>query len=289
MENQPNNGQKVADSPIFKSLLNKAEAYLKKPLRIKDLLNDAYKKASERKDIGTIAHDVWESLQTLSRLIKAAASGEYTGIPTPTVVGGVAVLLYFLSPIDFVPDFIPIIGLLDDAALLAWFMTSIKTEMDKFEEWEKSRVAVSIQTNTMSSNQPVDTSANTPKYRADDADLSPEARAVQSALVTHYVDEPAKESESRPQGSSQGTGDQVNPPSPPRNEDGSLKNDAEKLGTKEFAAHDLITESNAPDDAAVRSTAASTGEPNARSATTNDSTRMPNHDDQDRQAGGNVR
>jgi uncharacterized membrane protein YkvA (DUF1232 family) len=255
----------------------------------KDLLNDAYKKASERKDIGTIAHDVWESLQTLSRLIKAAASGEYTGIPTPTVVGGVAVLLYFLSPIDFVPDFIPIIGLLDDAALLAWFMTSIKTEMDKFEEWEKSRVAVTIQTNAMSSNQPVDTSANIPKYRADDTNLSPEAQAVRSSLVTRYVDEPTEQSESRPQGNSQGTGDQVHLPSLPRNEDGSLKNDAEKLGTKAFAAHDLITESNAPDDVAVRSTASSTGEPNGRSATTNDSTRLPNHDDNDRQTGGNVR
>ena len=137
MENQPNynQGKNVASSPIFKSILNKAEGYLKQPLRIKQLLNDAYKKASEKKDFGTIAHEVWENLQTLGRLIKASVSGDYHGVPTSTLVGGVAVFLYFLTPIDFVPDFIPVIGLLDDVSLLAWFMTSIKGEMEKFAEW----------------------------------------------------------------------------------------------------------------------------------------------------------
>ena len=140
MENQPNynQGKNVASSPIFKSILNKAEGYLKQPLRIKQLLNDAYKKASEKKDFGTIAHEVWENLQTLGRLIKASVSGDYHGVPTSTLIGGVAVFLYFLTPIDFVPDFIPVIGLLDDVSLLAWFMTSIKGEMEKFAEWEAS-------------------------------------------------------------------------------------------------------------------------------------------------------
>src|SRR5690606_6959912 len=41
-----------------------------------------------------------------------------------------------LTPIDFVPDFIPVVGLLDDISLLAWFMTSIKEEIDKFADWE---------------------------------------------------------------------------------------------------------------------------------------------------------
>ena len=145
MENQTN-GKKIASSGIFKKILVQAEEYLKKPLRVKELLNDAYKKASEKKDIGTIAHDVWENLQTLTRLIRAAVAGEYHGMPTSTIIGGIAVLLYFLTPIDFVPDFIPVIGLLDDVALLAWFMTSIKGEIDKFAEWEKT-YAAPVQTN----------------------------------------------------------------------------------------------------------------------------------------------
>ncbi len=138
METQRNHGKQVAESPIFKKILGRAEEYLKKPLRIKQLLNDAYQKASEKKEFGAIAHEVWENLQILSRMIKASATGDYHGIPTPTLLGGVAVILYFLTPIDFVPDFIPVVGLLDDVSLLAWFMTSIKGEMDKFADWEAS-------------------------------------------------------------------------------------------------------------------------------------------------------
>ncbi|MBC7447939.1 MAG: DUF1232 domain-containing protein [Hymenobacteraceae bacterium] len=131
-------GQQIADSPIFKRVLGRAEDYVKKPLRIKQLLNDSYKKAAEKKDIGQMAGDVWESLQVLFRLIGAAVSGKYHGIPTTVLLGGTAVLLYFLSPIDAIPDFIPVIGLLDDVALLAWFTGTIKDEMDRFEAWERT-------------------------------------------------------------------------------------------------------------------------------------------------------
>ncbi|WP_207895810.1 YkvA family protein [Hymenobacter gummosus] len=147
MATPKSDGERIASSPLFKGFLRKAEDYLKQPLRIKQLLNDAYTKANAKKDIGHIAHEAWESLQTLFRLVKAAASGEYTGVPTPTVLGAVAVLIYFLSPIDLVPDFIPVVGLLDDVALMAWFTSTLKTEMDKFEEWERSKPQVIMASN----------------------------------------------------------------------------------------------------------------------------------------------
>lgn len=142
MDKQNPQGDQIASSPLFKKFLGKAEEYLKKPTRVKQLLNDAYQKASEKNDVGSIAHEAWETLQTLFRLIRASISGEYTGLPTTTVVAAVAVTIYFLSPIDLIPDFIPVLGLLDDVALVAWFSATIKEEMDKFSEWEKTRVSV---------------------------------------------------------------------------------------------------------------------------------------------------
>jgi uncharacterized membrane protein YkvA (DUF1232 family) len=135
----PPTGDDVAGSTIFKKFLEKAKGYIEQPTRLKQLLTDAYKKASEKNEVGTLAHEAWETLQTLFRLIKAAMSGEYTGVPTATVMAAVAVLIYFLSPIDIIPDFIPVLGLLDDVALVAWFSTTLKTELDKFHEWEQTR------------------------------------------------------------------------------------------------------------------------------------------------------
>ncbi|WP_375374077.1 YkvA family protein [Hymenobacter aerilatus] len=135
-------GEHVASSPFFKKFLGKAEEYLNKPLRIKQLLNDAYHKAREKNELGNLAHEAWETVQTLIRLVRSASSGEYTGLPTSSILAAVAVLIYFLSPIDVIPDFIPVIGLLDDVALIAWFTSTLKEQLDKFAEWEKTQPVV---------------------------------------------------------------------------------------------------------------------------------------------------
>jgi len=202
MENNNSQGQRIADSGIFKNFMNRAEEYLKKPSRLKDLINDAYKKASEKKDIGTIAHDVWESIQTLSRMIKAAATGEYTGIPTGTIVGGIAVLLYFISPIDFVPDFIPVIGLLDDVALLAWFMSSIKSEMDKFTEWERGNHAAMAGAAGAAANQY--TTATAPDLTNQTPLTNPDNEVLVKDFSAHDLNTPSNSSGSGAAGSGAG-------------------------------------------------------------------------------------
>jgi|GEM_PF-251464 len=140
----PPSGDNIAASAIFKKFLASAEGYVKQPTRLKKLLLDAFNKAREKKEIGTLAHEAWDTLQSLFRLIKLSAAGEYTGVPTTTVVAAVAVLIYFISPIDLIPDFIPVVGLLDDMALVAWFSTSIKHELDKFHEWEATKASTVV-------------------------------------------------------------------------------------------------------------------------------------------------
>ncbi|MHA6246387.1 YkvA family protein [Pontibacter sp. CAU 1760] len=162
MENQRPEGKNIAQSPFFKNILKKAEVYLKHPSQVAELITDTLKKASSKKGVGALAGEVWENLQLLTRMIKAATSGEYKGIPSSTVVGGVAVLIYFITPIDLIPDVIPVIGLLDDATLLAWFMTSIKSELDRFKEWDATRPIKVKPVVTEPHN--VDTSFGTPKY-----------------------------------------------------------------------------------------------------------------------------
>lgn len=169
MDKQNPKGQDISESPLFKKFVGKAEDYIKRPTRMKQLLTDAYEKASQKNDLGHLAHEAWTTLQTLFRMIKSSAAGEYTGIPTSTVVAAVAVTIYFLSPIDLIPDFIPVIGLLDDVALVAWFSTTIKDEMDKFAEWEQTRP-------TLVENTDKDTSANSYSAKASNASNNESAK-----------------------------------------------------------------------------------------------------------------
>lgn len=174
-DNHQQDGRRISQSPFFKAMLEKAEKYLEHPKQVTALLNDAFKKASSKKSLGTLAGEIWESLQVLSRMIKAAMAGEYKGIPTSALVGGIAVIIYFISPIDLIPDFIPVIGLLDDAALLAWFMASINTELDRFKDWEVTAKPTATEYTPTdaemtaaaaapASAQDLDSSFGTPKY-----------------------------------------------------------------------------------------------------------------------------
>lgn len=78
-------------------------------------------------------------LSLLGRLVKAYASGEYRAIPWKSLVSIVAVLLYFVNPIDLIPDFLPLIGLADDVALTLWLFNSVNKDLVAFEAWEKTR------------------------------------------------------------------------------------------------------------------------------------------------------
>lgn len=168
-QHQRPDGETISQSPLFKKILMKAEKYLQHPSQLVKLLNDAFQKATAKKSLGAIAAEVWESFQVLSHMIKSAVNGEYKGIPNTTLVGGVAVILYFLMPLDLIPDFIPVIGYLDDATLLAWFMTSIKSELDRFKEWDTDRQTQQKEVHMMEPHN-ADSSFGTPKYSDQPAD-----------------------------------------------------------------------------------------------------------------------
>ena len=51
------------------------------------------------------------------------------------------VLLYLISPLDIIPDWLPVIGVFDDLALLAFAIPMLIAEAEKFVEWEASQKA----------------------------------------------------------------------------------------------------------------------------------------------------
>jgi uncharacterized membrane protein YkvA (DUF1232 family) len=91
--------------------------------------------AKARAKAGTL-RSVWLDLQVLLRMLRAWANRSYTRVPWGTVVMGLAAVLYLLNPLDLAPDFIPLVGYVDDATVIAFVIRSIQKELDKFREWE---------------------------------------------------------------------------------------------------------------------------------------------------------
>jgi len=112
---------------------NEADKYLESPAKIEGLLKKAINKANRKK--GTLGGS-FEKLQLLFELIKAYLKGDYRSISTSTIISVIAAILYFVSPIDLIPDFLVGIGIFDDAAVLGFTFKKINKELEQFSEWK---------------------------------------------------------------------------------------------------------------------------------------------------------
>ena len=84
---------------------------------------------------------VRDDLNLLLRLCAAWWRGEYRALGRQALLSVVAALLYFLAPLDMVPDWLPGAGLLDDLAVLAWVMRTWAAELDAYRAWREARPA----------------------------------------------------------------------------------------------------------------------------------------------------
>lgn len=76
---------------------------------------------------------------TIGRLAKAYATGKYRSVSWKAMLILLAAVIYFVNPLDLIPDLIPVAGLADDFAILVWVYNSVQEEVDKFLEWEASQ------------------------------------------------------------------------------------------------------------------------------------------------------
>ncbi len=133
---------KILQSVFFKKATGEATQYAKNPNSILKLLQNVLTKSKSLS--GSTFEEVKEKLNLLARMLRSYAKGQYRAVPLKTISSIVAALIYFLSPVDFIPDFLPIIGLTDDVALLLWLYNSLSDDIDAFRTWEKEQNTISI-------------------------------------------------------------------------------------------------------------------------------------------------
>lgn len=88
--------------------------------------------------------DLKEDLRLLQNLCLAWWHGEYRAISSQALLAVVAALVYFVTPLDTLPDWLLGVGLIDDLAVLAWVLRTWSDELAAFRAWRETQSAETL-------------------------------------------------------------------------------------------------------------------------------------------------
>ena len=78
-----------------------------------------------------------EEVKLFFELLADFLSGRYREVPWHTVAAVAAALLYVLNPFDIIPDFIPVVGQVDDALVITFCLMLIEEDLNRYRAWKE--------------------------------------------------------------------------------------------------------------------------------------------------------
>jgi uncharacterized membrane protein YkvA (DUF1232 family) len=144
MNNRESLIQRILSSAIFAKIMKRGAGMTKNRALLLIILQQTVSKM-EKRGISEGIGDVKSQLLLMVRFIKAYATGAYRDVAGKSMANTiVGVLVYFVSPLDLIPDVLPILGIADDVALVMWMFNVLEKEINKFSEWEKTTKTINI-------------------------------------------------------------------------------------------------------------------------------------------------
>lgn len=128
----------ITQSVAFRRAASDAEAYVSDPKRLRKLIQDAVGKINviPRGPFG----ETWPYLLAMVRVVRDYQRAEYRDIAAAKLLVIIAAIIYFVSPFDVIPDWIPVLGHIDDAFVVSLALKSVRTDLDTFMAWETARI-----------------------------------------------------------------------------------------------------------------------------------------------------
>lgn len=105
--------------------------------KLNDFINKVKSWLNKVKDIPVLGKITDDIVLTID-LLQDYADKSYTDIPIASIISAVAVLIYVISPIDLIPDFLPVIGYVDDVAVFLLVMDiGLSADLKKYKKWRE--------------------------------------------------------------------------------------------------------------------------------------------------------
>lgn len=83
--------------------------------------------------------DTFADLILLASLLRDWVTGRYRTVPWGTLLTITGALVYFLMPLDAIPDPIVALGLIDDVAVISRTLKLTRTDLDRYQQWRNEQ------------------------------------------------------------------------------------------------------------------------------------------------------
>ena len=122
---------------IFKQAMQSASGIANNPDKMTELMESVTKKMADTDTRNRVISDFIYKLKMLIRMLRAYVQGHYRQLPWKSLLMIIGGLLYFLMPIDLIPDFIPVTGLADDITIILMVFKTINKDIQNFIDYEE--------------------------------------------------------------------------------------------------------------------------------------------------------
>jgi len=78
---------------------------------------------------------IWKDIKMMLSLLKDYVRGNYRETPWSVIASITGALIYFISPIDVIPDFIPVVGYVDDLAVITLALSFAEDDLRAYRKW----------------------------------------------------------------------------------------------------------------------------------------------------------
>ena len=83
--------------------------------------------------------DHFETFTLTWELLQDYWSGKYKNVPWKLLASIGFAVTYLVSPLDVIPDFLPLLGFTDDAAVFALLLSAFQAELDVYRDWKEKQ------------------------------------------------------------------------------------------------------------------------------------------------------
>lgn len=122
---------------VFDLLSEAASRVLQRRFRVVLLVRRAYERMTAHSDVLSA---VWSDLRTMMRMVLRWVDRSYRRVSWTPLLLVVGALIYFVTPVDVVPDALGAIGFVDDVTVITTVVRRIRGELDRFRNWEAQHV-----------------------------------------------------------------------------------------------------------------------------------------------------